>query len=536
MTNRPVPRRPWIIRGELIVLALGIGLRLMRLLDRRPLWLDEALLASNVLDPGMSLFQPLSHRQMAPIGYLVGESLVSQISTGEHALRLLPFLAAVAALLLFALLARRVLDPLPALFSTAVVACSPLLIYYSAEAKPYMLDVLAAVAMALATLRVARSDGGFAAWRDWGLVALGAAFISIPAPFLIAAGALALLADRQFRTARSVLRIGVAALPAVLVVGLHFLTVYRSTDTTSFMERYWAEFFLQPEPSALWRGAVKRGYEFFSDGLFGVMIYQLPQGTILLMVVLVLLGAAALARRSLRVAMLLVGPALFAMAAALAQRWPLAARLLLFLLPSLALLLGRGVDAVGAVLPARTRNPARALLGSVIVVPVLMGGFRQVRAAENRFLPLREGLRRVAEAHGRDATIYYSADIIPACRYYLTWHPAHQELDGDPTKRQCALRGTLSVPGGWPMYADLVPGMATRGEETLDQAWLRSEVDRLLLSAGEELWLVLGLEVLHPALQHELERRGAVLRTEFMVDDLRVQSYRVAILKGTGGR
>src|SRR5436190_1407565 len=78
-----------------------------------------------------------------------------------------------AALALFATLARRTLGDRGAFAALAVFAVSGDLIYYSSEMKPYMTDVLAAVGLTLAGVAVA--SGPLTRSRLIGFGAIGAA-------------------------------------------------------------------------------------------------------------------------------------------------------------------------------------------------------------------------------------------------------------------------------------------------------------------------------------------------------------------------
>ena len=68
-----------------------------------PLWGDEAFLAINFLTRDFAgLALPLEFDQIAPPGFLWAEwSIARWLGSGELALRLIPFLAGVASLLLF---------------------------------------------------------------------------------------------------------------------------------------------------------------------------------------------------------------------------------------------------------------------------------------------------------------------------------------------------------------------------------------------------------------------------------------------------
>lgn len=137
--------------------ASGCG---SRFIDPRPLWLDEALIALNILSRSPVDLSPLADSQIAPLGFLWSEWLVTRLAgTGELALRFIPLVASVIALLSFARLAGRLLDARLAMLATALAAVSPLLIYYSAEVKPYAFDWMFAVLLMLATLDIFAAEG-----------------------------------------------------------------------------------------------------------------------------------------------------------------------------------------------------------------------------------------------------------------------------------------------------------------------------------------------------------------------------------------
>src|SRR5262249_53968779 len=104
-------RRVLLARVTLGLVALGIGLRLVRYLLNFPLWCDETMLASNLLGRGWTdLARPLDYRQVCPIGFLGLEWLaVSSLGFSELVLRIGPVASAIASVPLFAFLARRVL-------------------------------------------------------------------------------------------------------------------------------------------------------------------------------------------------------------------------------------------------------------------------------------------------------------------------------------------------------------------------------------------------------------------------------------------
>src|SRR4051794_13103628 len=93
------PPRPARRTGVFVTafIVLGIGLRLVPLLAGRDLWIDEAMLALNLVNrTPAELLGPLDWNQGAPIGFLMLSKLaVSAFGSGELALRLVPFAGSV---------------------------------------------------------------------------------------------------------------------------------------------------------------------------------------------------------------------------------------------------------------------------------------------------------------------------------------------------------------------------------------------------------------------------------------------------------
>src|SRR5205823_13917721 len=144
-------RAPWITG---LVVALGIVLRLRQYLAHRSLWNDEAALAFNIVHRSFGgLLRPLDLQQGAPIGFLwVERAMVDVFGNNEYALRLFPLLAGIAAIVLFALVARRLLSGWVVPLATFLFAVLQPLVYYSTEVKQYGVDVAVGLFVVYATL------------------------------------------------------------------------------------------------------------------------------------------------------------------------------------------------------------------------------------------------------------------------------------------------------------------------------------------------------------------------------------------------
>lgn len=198
---------PWVA----VLTVGGLLLRLYHYLRNPDVWHDEAALIANVLGKTYrEVFGPLSHHDPAPPVFLVAEKLsVDLFGDGTLALRLPPFLASCAALVLLAWLAVRLLPAAAAPWAVLLMAVSDRLLWHACEAKAYSFDVLVAVSLAVL----------YHASRDWALerrlLAFAALvplaiFIAFPACFLYGGVLVAFLPDVwRARTARNLLCFGV---------------------------------------------------------------------------------------------------------------------------------------------------------------------------------------------------------------------------------------------------------------------------------------------------------------------------------------
>ncbi len=154
-------RWPWpsVARATLIAVVVGLVWRTVRYALGFPLWGDEAFVAVNVLVRDFAgLARPPEFFQVVPPGFLGAEWLVVQLlGPGERALRLIPYLAGVAALLGFWRFCRKVASRRTVLVAVALLAASFYPVRHATEVKPYAIDLL--IALAMVSL-------GWALWRD----------------------------------------------------------------------------------------------------------------------------------------------------------------------------------------------------------------------------------------------------------------------------------------------------------------------------------------------------------------------------------
>jgi hypothetical protein len=165
---------------SLALCILGIILRLVLYFDNRPFWADEAQLALNIRDRSFSgLTQHLDYCQAAPLGFLIAEKWLSlSLGNNEYVLRLIPLLSGVAALLLFWLLAKRLLSDTAVTVAVGLFAvCGPL-IRYCSELKPYSLDLFFGILLFLIADQVMRKSNNMVALISLALAAVFTPWLS----------------------------------------------------------------------------------------------------------------------------------------------------------------------------------------------------------------------------------------------------------------------------------------------------------------------------------------------------------------------
>ncbi|NEP79685.1 MAG: hypothetical protein F6K39_16850, partial [Okeania sp. SIO3B3] len=126
-----------------VILLIGATLRIYQFIFNRPLWLDEAMLAVNVIDRSyIDLLEPLDARQNAPILFLfLVRTSINLLGPNEYALRLPALVFGLISLWLFYLVSKKYNSPSSVPYALLLFAISNSLVYYSSELKQYSIDV-----------------------------------------------------------------------------------------------------------------------------------------------------------------------------------------------------------------------------------------------------------------------------------------------------------------------------------------------------------------------------------------------------------
>ena len=398
-----------------LILLLGFVLRLRQYLTGRSLWLDEAMLALNIVNRDFAgLFQPLDYDQGAPIGFLLVEKVLNVIF-GDHefVLRLFPFIAGIAALGLFYLLLRRTTSGVGLWTGLALFATGSELIYYSSEMKQYIVDVVVTMVLLFLAMPL---FAGRAEKRDYIYLGLAGAltlWFSHPAFFVLAGIGIGLFIQALKRRKRyqinSVLLMGVIWLANL---GLLYFVSLRGLSQNTFLLQYWQENFMPAPPWSDW-------------GWFALVFSGLIRNQIGIFVpawfvfALAVLGIIFLFRKNKTYASVLLMIFVFALLASGLWLYPLGGRLSLFLAPLIIILISQSVDA----LQHRSRLPYKLDRVFAILVGIYLLHSPTVESINNFINPkyfehIRPSMATLSENWKEGDALFVSNGATPAFRFY----------------------------------------------------------------------------------------------------------------------
>jgi hypothetical protein len=422
-----------------MVLILGGGVRLASLLSDRCLWIDEAMLALNLVNRSpRQLFDPLDWNQGAPVGFLLAvKASISVFGVSEWALRLVPFAASCAGMIGFAWVSRRLLSPYGALFATVLFAFSPYLVSYAGECKQYACDASIAIGLFATALGLLEGKGG---WR-WAMLACAGAvavWCSHPAAFVLGGIGTALLAKAAVsRDRKRFLSASLTVSFWLVSFGACYLICLKQLGGNKYLTNYWTDHFMALPPKSLgdlsWVADHLIAF-FTTPGGFGGLL--VPLGGFA--AVLALIGLREFGRERWPVTVALAMPVALVMFASGLHKYPFGGRLLLFLVPFAVLAVANGAWAIFEALREKNRFAALA----VLALMALASGWQTFDVVRRplrheQLTPVMEKIRRDMQP-GDGIYVYYSA--IPAFTFYTRERPLGEsaitfgeEHRGDPT-------------------------------------------------------------------------------------------------------
>jgi hypothetical protein len=251
-----------LLRGDLVavgVLTAVAAIVRFVALGHQSFWIDEAI-TSNLLAKSLpSMLAALPHSESAPpLYYVIAWSWSRVFGSGEAAVRSLSALAGTLTVPFAFAAGRALVSRRTGLFAAALAAVSPLLVWYSQEARAYALFVLLG---AISLLLFARAlDDPSARTLAWWAVGCSLTLATHYFAVFLIAGEAAFSLHRHRRRATILATGGIAAvalalLPLVAYQAKHASSAWiREVDLRLRVEETFAQLFIPNVPS-IWGGA-----------------------------------------------------------------------------------------------------------------------------------------------------------------------------------------------------------------------------------------------------------------------------------------
>jgi len=386
-----------------IIMGIGVLLRFVHYLGRGSLWADEASLALNICKRNyLQLFQPLEYGQTAPIFFLLSTNFVTNIfGISEPTLRFLPFMAGVVSIVLFVRLARKMLGSREILLGLVLFVFSPQLIFYSAEFKQYSLDLLLSMVAILLGIWLYENRFGLKRSVICGLI--GALLVWCSQPIIFSLFAVSILflyyIGSQINRNRNNLTAIFRPFLSIVVCSALWLFSFMSNFflftrriASPEMLHYWQEAFAPFPPTSisdiLWYPA--NLVHFFRDPggfRFSAEVFRPIGGRVLSvgafgaldgMVLFTLIAALFCLWRSQNWKTLIItlSPIGITVVASSFHFYPFRARLILFLVPLLYVLLAKGSYNIYTIVSSQRRSLAIVFICILLSMPVAAGTTR----------------------------------------------------------------------------------------------------------------------------------------------------------------
>jgi 4-amino-4-deoxy-L-arabinose transferase-like glycosyltransferase len=369
------------VKATWVFVWLGVLLRMVTFALNFPLWGDEAFVAVNLISRGYrDLLRPLDYAQICPLLFLWLElTAVKLLGFSEWSLRLIPTIASVGGVFLFAHIVGRVTRGPARMLAVGIFSMSYYPIRHGAEVKQYSTDLFASlilIALAVEWLRAPQKKRWL--WALAAAVPLALA-LSHPAVFVGGAITLALAATVwDLRENGALIPFAIYNLAMVgTFLGLFtsFTSEQESAYLSIFRSNYWAAAFpplTQPMKLAGWLAEAHTGRMFAHP--FGEARGGSSLTTLCFTVALVALWR----RRQFALIVLALGPFGLAFIASVLGRYPYggSARTMIFVAPMICLLSGLGLAVmIGRLRLARARRLAvfTTALGLAMTGIVMLG-------------------------------------------------------------------------------------------------------------------------------------------------------------------
>lgn len=325
---------------SLASIFFGICIRIWQYIHCRSLWIDEAMLARNIIDRNfLELLNPLDFNQGAPVLFLwITKSVTTFFGTGELALRFFPLIISIIGIILFYFIAKRFLEAPFIALALIFFSLSQQLIYYSQEFKQYASDVTITLIILYLFLRYLENNNNFELILLFFLGSIST-FLSYPSIFIISSISSAfILLKYKKQIDISSLKIAIIITVWFVFFCVNYFIFLRQLSENSYLTSFWNKGFL-PIPTSI--DDVKTWINTLQDFLnFCGFTEKLQIVPLLMSGIAVVYGIRKRSTPILILAMVFF----FAFCAAVLCKYPFERRLALYTIPLFILLSAKGAE------------------------------------------------------------------------------------------------------------------------------------------------------------------------------------------------
>ncbi len=398
----------------ILIISLGLVLRLVQYFFNRGLWMDEASLALNIINPEISLLKPLENLQVAPILFLLIERFSFYLlGPSELALRLFPLLCSLLSLP-FAYLFFKNISKDKRLVYIALITYSlaPSLIYYSSEVKQYAVDVL----ITLVLYCIASSSLGNKP-KNLYLILVGGLgiFLSNIAPLIfVTIGVYSLY--KQLKIRKIDYWFIITGFIWSILFGFYYIYFIHGHSTRDFMLSFWMPNFmpLNPFSHEFINFVVKKiGYSIKMIFVYNTINYAFILAFIALMIGLGIWKIVA--KRNITLLLFIFFPIGLHLLVSALKIYPYHLRLVLYLTPLYILIFTYGINTLYVFFKEKVSRKV-AVLSVVAVFAVI--SFLNVKLFPYKRMESRKALQYVFENKKPDEQFYVNWDFDSSYRYY----------------------------------------------------------------------------------------------------------------------
>ena len=404
-----------------VFILLGVTVAVSVFVMNRSLWLDEAMVANNIVGRSFAeLLEPLCRNQVAPIGFLYVEKLMTiLLGRTDRVLSIFPLFSFLLSIPLFFSINRELFkSKMFALFSCAIFSLTISLLTYSSEVKQYSSDVLISLLIIWIAIHFSKSQNT----SSHILYTLGGAlaiwFSNVAVIILFTVGI-----DSLYRAYKSDKKQLIAvSLPIVfwlLSFFIYYVWFIHDHPTQGSMNNYWKSSFLPANvfQSEFYLFLFTKTRMMFSSllGFSKLWILALP---------LFLVGISV-NRKSKKILFLTLAPLLVHLALSGFQMYPFDRRLILYLTPFIVILFSQGIWVLFGFL--NTHNRTIGLL--FLSIPLLFNLREAVKAVPFEHEALKKSMDFVSKNIDSGSKIYVSERASPAFDFYLNDYPKIKQAD-----------------------------------------------------------------------------------------------------------